>query len=45
MKMYVGVTDGNWFNFLKERNAVEVNFWKPSATNFKALNKNDLFFI
>ena len=43
MKMYVGVTDGNWFNSLKERNAAEVNFWKPSATNFKALNKNDLF--
>jgi len=43
MKMYVGVTDGNWFNSLKERNATEVNFWKPSATNFRALSKNDLF--
>ena len=43
MKMHVGVTDGYWYNFLKEREASEVNFWKPSAKSFKALNQNDLF--
>ena len=41
--MYVGITDYNWFEFLKKRKAVEVNFWKPGTQLFKALNENDLF--
>ena len=43
MQMYVGITDYDWFEFLKERNANEVNFWKPGTQPFKALNENDLF--
>lgn len=43
MQMYVGITDYDWFQFLKERKATEVNFWKPGAKAFKAINENDLF--
>lgn len=44
MKIYVGVTDYNWFSILKSANCEEVNFWKPgSDTTFKALDTNDLF--
>lgn len=44
MKMYVGITDYNWFKTLKQANCDEVNFWKPGGrTNFKALNEGDLF--
>jgi putative restriction endonuclease len=31
MKYYVGVTDDDWFSFLSERKADEVNFWRPGA--------------
>lgn len=44
MKMYVGITDFDWFNTLKQANCDEVNFWKPGGrTNFKALEEGDLF--
>ena len=44
MKMYVGVTDYEWYSILKEEKCEEVNFWKPGGkTNFKALNTNDMF--
>jgi hypothetical protein len=40
MKLFVGVTDNKWFDFLsKIPNLDEVNFWQPSReTAFKALN-------
>jgi putative restriction endonuclease len=32
MRAYVGVTDNDWFQFLKERHYLdEVNFWQPSG--------------
>jgi putative restriction endonuclease len=31
MKFYVGVTDNDWFTFLSERKADEVNFWRPGG--------------
>lgn len=31
MKFWVGVTDKNWFEFLRARAPDEVNFWQPSA--------------
>ncbi len=38
MKFYVGVTNDDWFNFLKERQPEEVNFWRPGGlVNFKAI--------
>ena len=43
MRMYVGVTDKDWFDLLKAEQCDEVNFWKPGTSNFKALNVNDLF--
>ena len=43
MKMYVGVTDKDWFDILKAEQCDEVNFWKPGTSNFKALDVNDLF--
>ena len=35
--------DYNWFQFLKNNKADEVNFWKPGSQPFKALQENDLF--
>ena len=43
MKMYIGVTDKDWFDILKAEKCDEVNFWKPGTSNFKALDVNDLF--
>lgn len=31
MRAYVGVTDWDWYQFLAEREAREVNFWQPSG--------------
>jgi len=44
MKLYVGVTDKDWFYFLKEWNAVEMNFWRPRSTSgFTAIGPGELF--
>jgi putative restriction endonuclease len=43
MKYYVGVTDNEWFNFLRERKPDEVNFWRPSSQAFRALNIGEPF--
>ncbi len=44
MKLYVGVTDADWFRCLRERKAEEMNFWRPRATSqFKVLEPNELF--
>ena len=44
MKMYVGITDSDWFKTLKEQNCEEVNFWKPGGnTNFRAIEEGSLF--
>jgi putative restriction endonuclease len=32
LKIWVGVTDNNWFEFLSNRGADEVNFWQPGGT-------------
>ncbi len=38
MKLYVGVTDNNWFDFLSRITPDEVNFWRPGGTRtFKAI--------
>lgn len=39
MKLYVGVTDDKWFQFLASRQPDEVNFWKPGGNvAFRALD-------
>lgn len=44
MKLFVGVTNNEWFRFLAERSPDEVNFWRPrSQTDFKALSQGDVF--
>jgi putative restriction endonuclease len=44
MKMFVGVTDYDWFQTLKRAECDEVNFWKPSGRGqFRALGEGDLF--
>ncbi len=43
MKLYVGVTDKNWYEQLKREAVDEVNFWNPGAAPFKALQENELF--
>ena len=44
MKMYVGLTDYNWYIALKDANFDEVNFWKPGGNvNFRAVEANELF--
>jgi HNH endonuclease len=43
--MFVGVTDNEWFKFLRERKPDEVNFWRPSGQPFKALQPGGLFFF
>jgi len=45
MKLYVGVTDNDWFRFLRDRPHLdEVNFWQPSGSSrFRALDPGGLF--
>jgi len=44
MKLFVGVTNNEWFRFLAERKPDEVNFWRPrSQMDFKALKPGDIF--
>jgi len=45
MKLYVGITDNNWYDFLSSHQPIdEVNFWQPSAsTHFRALKPGELF--
>lgn len=43
MNVYVGLTDWGWYDFLRDHNMSEVNFWKPSGLPFRALSEGDLF--
>lgn len=46
MQAYVGITDLNWFNYLKRLvpQPEEVNFWRPSSKlQFKALRPGEIF--
>ncbi len=45
IKTYVGVTDREWFDFLRKRQEVnEINFWQPSGKNqFRALQPGEMF--
>lgn len=44
MKLFVGVTDGDWFRHLAAQpNLDEVNFWRPSGQDFKAIQPGELF--
>jgi putative restriction endonuclease len=44
MKLYVGVTDRDWFRFLRARRATEMNFWRPrSIRDFGAIQPGEMF--
>jgi putative restriction endonuclease len=44
MKVWVGVTDKDWFEFLSRISADEVNFWQPSGSRvFRALQAGEPF--
>jgi putative restriction endonuclease len=44
MKIWIGVTDKEWFQFLSRINPDEVNFWQPSGSRvFRALKPGEPF--
>lgn len=45
MKTFIGVTDKDWYDFLRTQTSLdEANFWQPSANReFKALDPGELF--
>lgn len=44
VRIFIGNTDDAWFDFLsRSHNIVEVNFWKPSPSNFAAISKGEIF--
>lgn len=44
MKLWVGVTDDGWFNYLRARNPDEANFWQPSGgREFRVLQPGEPF--
>jgi putative restriction endonuclease len=44
VNLVVAVTDDDWFEMLRQQpNLSEVNFWAPSAANFRALQPGELF--
>jgi putative restriction endonuclease len=44
VKAFVGVTDGSWYRFLRDRpHLTEVNFWRPSGAGFRAIATGEPF--
>jgi putative restriction endonuclease len=45
MKLYIGVTDNDWYRYLSERsNVEEINFWQPGGKQrFQSLKTGELF--
>ena len=44
MRLYIGVTDGDWFSLHASKPGIEeVNFWRPSpSASFKALEPGEI---
>lgn len=43
MKLYVGITDADWFNQISVEKPDELNFWKPGQAGFAAVEPGGLF--
>ena len=44
MKFYLGVTDNNWYNYLKGINPEDINFWQPGGNStFKVIPSGSPF--
>jgi len=41
--LFIGLTDYDWYDFLRSKGYDEVNFWRPGGTAFKALRPGELF--
>jgi hypothetical protein len=43
VSLFVGNTDNDWFDFLTSQTDIrEVNFWKPTAKEFRAIKPGEL---
>lgn len=47
MKIYVGVTDNDWYRFLSQlTGADEINFWQPGGKQrFQSVKPGELFLL
>jgi putative restriction endonuclease len=43
MDFYLGVTDPRWFNYLRQFDLEDVNFWRPGDVAFKAIGQGGPF--
>jgi len=43
MKFYMGVTDTDWFRYLRAMNPEDVNFWQPSGKRLVGLEQGAPF--
>lgn len=44
MKIYIGITDTHWFNYLRKAKPEDVNFWQPGGhSSFKLLERGEPF--
>lgn len=44
MKFYLGVTDGDWYRFLRNARPADVNFWQPGGNrSFRAVERGAPF--
>ena len=42
MRLFLAITDSDWFDYLSELRPDEVNFWKPSGSiSFQALSPSE----
>lgn len=43
MNLFLGVTDPDWYRFVRDISPPEVNFWRPSGQRFSALDPGEPF--
>lgn len=43
MRFHLGVTDTGWFQFLREQQPEDVNFWQPSGRRLSGLERGEPF--
>lgn len=43
MNLFLGVTDPDWFRFVRDISPPEVNFWRPGGQGFSALDPGEPF--
>jgi putative restriction endonuclease len=43
MNLFLGVTDPDWYGFLRDARPAEANFWRPGGMGFRALSPGEPF--